>query len=206
MPDEHDRGPSRLTALRRVGRGRVALEVDGAPWRTVPDEVVVRARLALGQRLDRAVLREIRRELRRADALGQAGRALARRDVSEAGLRARLERGGVAAPLAREATEALRRAGALDDERFSRNRARWLAERGWGDEAILATLEAEGASPDLTREAVAALDPEAERAAALVRNLAPRKAARLLSRRGFAPESVETVVPALDVGHDPGLP
>ena len=43
--------------------GRVALEVDGAPWRTVPDDVVVRARLALGQRLDRPALREIRREL-----------------------------------------------------------------------------------------------------------------------------------------------
>jgi regulatory protein len=168
--------------------------------------VVVRARLVLGQRLDRPALREIRRELRRAEALQNAGRTLARRDVSEAGLRARLERRGVGADVAGEAAETLRRLGILDDERFASNRARSLCERGWGDEAILARLEAEGAPPSTAREAVAALPSEAERAQRVVRGLAPRKARSLLARRGFAADSVEAALPALDAGLEAGLP
>jgi SOS response regulatory protein OraA/RecX len=168
--------------------------------------VVVRARLALGQKLDRPALREIRRELRRAEALGKAGRTLARRDVSEAGLRARLERGGVPPKAIGEAAQALRRVGALDDERFARNRARALSDRGWGDEAILAKLELEGAPTVAAREAVAALTPEAERATRLVRGLVPKKAAVLLARRGFGPDTVEAAVPALDGSPEAGLP
>lgn len=168
--------------------------------------MVVRARLALGQRLDRPALREIRRELRRAEALGKAGRTLARRDVSEAGLRARLERGGVTPAAIGEAGQTLRRVGALDDERFARNRARALSDRGWGDEAILAKLELEGAPAGAARDAVAALAPEAERATRLVRGLPPRKAAGLLARRGFGFDTVEAAAPALDGSPEAGLP
>jgi SOS response regulatory protein OraA/RecX len=131
---------------------------------------------------------------------------LARRDVFEAGLRARLERRGVAPAVAGEAAETLRRVGALDDEGFARNRARSLCERGWGDEAILAKLEDEGAPADAARQAVAVLPPEAERAPAVVRGLAPRKAAGLLARRGFSPDAVEAAVPALDVSPEAELP
>lgn len=201
-----NRAPARLTALRRVDGGRVALELDGAPWRTVPEIVVVRARLALGLELGRPVLREIRRELRRSEALERAGRTLARRDVSEADLRARLARGGVAPATVGEATEALRRAGALDDERFARGRAQALSERGWGNEAILARLEAEGAPSGLARDALNALRPETERARRLIAGRPPENAARLLARRGFDPETVEAVLPALDADARAGLP
>jgi SOS response regulatory protein OraA/RecX len=152
------------------------------------------------------VLREIRRELRRAEALGKAGRTLARRDVSEAGLRARLERSGVDPGAIGEAAETLRRVGALDDERFARNRARALSDRGWGDEAIRAKLEAEGAPTASVRDAVAALPSEAERAERLVAGLAAPKAASLLARRGFATETVEAAVPGLDADPAAGLP
>jgi SOS response regulatory protein OraA/RecX len=183
----------------------VALEVDGVSWRVVPDEVVVRARLALGLVLDRQTLREIGRELRRSEALAAAGRALARRDLSEAGLRGRLERRGVAPGDVAEAAEALRRAGALDDVRFARSRALWLSERGWGDEAILARLEAEGAPHEAAREAVSQLAPEPERARPLIAGLVPEKAARLLARRGFAYDTVERVASPLDVDANAGL-
>jgi regulatory protein len=172
----------------------VALEVDGMPWRVVPDEVVVRARLALGLVLDRQALREIGRELRRVEALAAAGRALARRDLSEAELRSRLERRGITPVDVADATEALRRAGALDDVRFARSRARWLSQRGWGDEAILARLEAEGAPQEAARDAVSELAPEPERAGPLIVGLVPDKAARLLARRGFAQDTVESFV------------
>jgi hypothetical protein len=79
--------------------------------------------------------------------------------------------------------------------RFARSRARSLCERGWGDEAILARLEAEGAPPEAARDALSELAPEPERARPLVAGLTPPRAARLLARRGFAPDAVESVVP-----------
>src|SRR5207247_9084449 len=85
-----------ITALREDRRGRVAVELDGAPWRTVPVGVAGRAGLAEGRSLDRAALRTLRRELRRAEALAVAGRVLRSRDMSRAGLAARLQRAAVA--------------------------------------------------------------------------------------------------------------
>ena len=81
--------PATLTALRRAGPGRVALDVDGRPWRTVPDDVVVRARLVAGLELDRETLRLVRRELARARGLQTAGRAYKTPDVLKAILQQR---------------------------------------------------------------------------------------------------------------------
>src|SRR6266511_748438 len=55
-----------VTALRAAGRGRVRVELDGQAWRVLPLEPVVRAGLAEGVELDRARLRTLARELRRA--------------------------------------------------------------------------------------------------------------------------------------------
>src|ERR671933_125304 len=93
-----------VTALRRKAPGRIEIELDGAPWRAVPDEVVVRCGLRRGSTLERPVLRTLRRELRRAEALTRAGRALARRDFSTRELDDRLRRAGVRAG---ERTEAV---------------------------------------------------------------------------------------------------
>ncbi|MGH3041065.1 MAG: hypothetical protein ACRDNG_04895, partial [Gaiellaceae bacterium] len=74
--------PPTLTAVRRARPGRVELEVDDRRWRVVPDAVVLRCGLAAGVELDRPLLRRLRRELRRAEALEAATRTIARRDVS----------------------------------------------------------------------------------------------------------------------------
>ena len=58
-----------VTALRRVGRRRLLVEVDGEPWRAFSEGVVVATRLVPGQELDRARLVELARERRRAEAL-----------------------------------------------------------------------------------------------------------------------------------------
>ena len=57
-----------VSGLRELPSGRVAVELDGARWRTVPAEVVVRVRLGVGEELDRPRARELARELRRARA------------------------------------------------------------------------------------------------------------------------------------------
>jgi SOS response regulatory protein OraA/RecX len=190
---------SRLTALRRARSGVVLLEVDGEPWRTVPDEVVVRCRLSAGVELERPLLRLLRRELRQAEALALAGRTLRRRDLSLRRLSQRLERAGVAPAIERSALVALTEARILDDARLAASRAAALSERGWANAAIGARLEAEGIPTAEAGAAILELEAEEARAARTVANVSdPRKAWALLARRGFDQETIETVVGALD--------
>lgn len=188
-----------LTGLRRSAPGRVALEVDGRPWRTVPDEVVVRCGLSSGTELERPLLRELRRELRRAEALTTATRALTARDLSRRRLSERLRRRGIAPTEGRRAVALLEEAGLVDDERLARTRASDLAERGWGDAAIEARLGQEDVDPALVRQAIAALEPEHERAVAVAARVdGPRATWSMLARRGFAAETIEDLVGRLD--------
>ena len=62
----------RVTALRPERRGRIAVELDGERWRTVPEDVAATAGLFVGRELDRPALRELRRALRRSEALASA--------------------------------------------------------------------------------------------------------------------------------------
>jgi regulatory protein len=197
----------RLTGVRRARRGRVALELDGRPWRIVPDEVVVRCGLAPGLELDRARLRTLARQLRRAEALDAAVRVVARRDVSARRLRERLAARGVRTQEAESALAALASAGVVDDGRLAHRRAAWLAEKGWGDAAVEARLDGEGLPAEDVRAALAALEPEAARAVRIVEALDdPRTAWRLLARRGFAAEAIEDAVGAVDVSLPQRLP
>jgi regulatory protein len=188
---------STITALRAKGQSRVAVELDGEPWRTVPAEVVVRAALAVGRTLDRPALRLIRRELRRSEAITAAARVLRTRDLSSTRLEQRLERANVAPAARVESLAALERAGLVDDARFARTRAAALAERGYGDAAIRLDLERQGIDVELRDEAIAALEPELLRARAVVarRGQGPRTA-RFLAGKGFAEDSVAAALDA----------
>lgn len=182
-----------VTALRKRTRGRIDIELDGVPWRALPGDVVVRLGLAVGEELDRTRLRELRRELRRSEALEQATRALRYRDLSSHRLRERLERRG-AAPFARDqAVATLEAIGLVDDIRVARTRAENLAARGLGDAAIRFDLDRQGVPRELAEDVLAELEPEAERAQRLVavHGRGPRTA-RLLLRRGFGEDSIET--------------
>jgi SOS response regulatory protein OraA/RecX len=182
-----------------VRPGRVELWLDGKPWRVVPDEVVLRAGLAAGVVLDRPRARRLRAELRRAEALSAAATTLARRDRPRAQVEERLRRAGTPPPARREALETLERLGAVDDSRAAAARARALAARGWGDAALVELLLADGFDEETARGALAGLEPEVDRARRLAaREPAGRRAWALLARRGFAPESADAVLGALD--------
>ncbi len=183
-----------VTALRELPRGRVDVELDGAPWRRVPVDAVVRAGLMVGRTLDRETARTLGRELRRSSALARATRALAVSDRSRNSLEERLAAAGVPAEPRREALETLERVGLVDDARFAAARAAALAERGHGDAAIRFDLERQGLADDLVAEALAGLEPERERAFRLAeqRGRGP-KTARWLAGRGFDPDTVEEV-------------
>jgi regulatory protein len=185
----------RVTALRDDRRGRVAVDLDGAPWRVLPVDVVVRVGIAEGRTLDRPALRELRRELRRAEALQLAGRALRYRDLSRRRLADRLERAAVAPAAAAESLATLERAGLVDDRRVARLRAGSLAARGYGDGAIRHRLLAEGLEEPLIAEAVAELEREPGRARPLIERRGPGpRTARYLASRGFGEEAVEAAL------------
>jgi SOS response regulatory protein OraA/RecX len=174
----------------------VAVELDGAPWRVLPADVVVRAGLVVGRALDRDALRLVGRELRRAEALLVAGRALRSRDLSRRRLAERLEL-TVPPQAAAESLATLERAGLVDDERVAQARAGALADRGWGDEAIRHRLRAEAFGELVIGEAVDGLEPERERARRLIERRGPGpRTARYLSGRGFGEDAVEAALGA----------
>lgn len=181
-----------VSRLRELRGGRVAVELDGARWRTIPLDVATRARLAAGEELDRARLRELARELRRARAVDGALRAVARREQSAAELDRRLRRRRIAPSLRDETIGRLERAGLVDDERYALRRAESMAERGHGDAAVRWRLDRDGVAPEAIERALRALEPELERARRLVAARGPGpRTARALARRGFSEEAVE---------------
>lgn len=183
-----------ITAL-RARRGAVAVELDGAPWRTLPAAAVLEAGLAAGTELDRARARALARAVRRQRAESIALRAIARRDRSRTSLDARLADAGVAAPDRTEVLDRAERSGLVDDARFAAARARQLAERGAGDLLVLADLERHGVDEQVAREALAALEAEVDRLARIVgRRGATARTLRYLTSRGFAEESLEGLV------------
>lgn len=184
-----------VTALRERPRGRVEIDLDGASWRLVPTDAVVRSGLFVGRALDRETARTLGRELRRAEALTRALRALAARDRSRRSLDDRLGAAGVAARSRQEALETLERAGLVDDERLAVGRAQGLAERGYGDAAIRFDLERQGLGGESVAAALAGLEPERERARRLVEQRGrDARAARWLAAKGFEAAAVEDAV------------
>jgi regulatory protein len=191
-----------VTALHERPRGRVEVQLDGAPWRLVPAGAVVRTGLFVGRALDRETARTLGRELRRADALARAARALRPRDRSRRALEHRLTRAGVTARARDEALETLERIGLVDDARVAAARAQALAGRSFGDAAIRYDLEQEGLAGELVEQAVAGLEPERDRARALVERRAAgswtgaagaetARLARWLVSKGFNAASIE---------------
>jgi SOS response regulatory protein OraA/RecX len=188
--------PKTVTGLRETGRG-VRVELDGAPWRNLPADVVVRAGLTVGTQVDRSCARSVRRELRRHEALNRAARALRSQDLPQQRLDERLARAGFVHEERSEALGALERAGLVDDARYASGRAAVLADRGWGDAAIVWRLEQAGIAPELAEAALASLVPEADRARELAAHRGGgSQAARFLATRGFAEESVEAAAGA----------
>jgi regulatory protein len=131
------------------------------------------------------------------DPLDVAARALRHRDRSRAQVSERLARAGVDDERREEALETLERVGYVDDARYASNRAAALAARGLGDAAIRHDLEASGVAAESLEEALAALEPEVERARAIA--LAQGRTARTaaqLARKGFSEDAIETAIGA----------
>jgi SOS response regulatory protein OraA/RecX len=87
------------------------------------------------------------------------------------------------------------RLGYVDDERFAASRASSLAGSGYGDAAIRFDLERQGVGEEQIEAAIDGLEPEVERARAIVAAAgATVKTARRLGAKGFSDEVIESVV------------
>ncbi len=134
--------------------------------------------------------------MKQPDAVESALRALRSRDRSSAELDERLARQGVGVAEREQALETLERIGYVDDERFARTRAEQLAGRGSGDARIRHDLEGRGIDAELVEAALAALEPERERAGRIVEQRGcSLKTARLLASRGFGADALALVAP-----------
>ena len=132
---------------------------------------------------------------REPDPIDVAARALRHRDRSRAQVDARLARAGVGEEGREEALETLERVGYVDDARFAQARAAALAARGLGDLAIRHDLEQAGVGAERVAAAVAGLEPESERARAVVSRLGrTAKTAAQLARKGFSEDAIEAAI------------
>ncbi len=128
-------------------------------------------------------------------AVDAARGALRHRDWSAAELDCRLASRGFSDDDRGEALETLRRTGLLDDRRYAEGRAETLAGRGAGDALIRHDLDRAGIDRDLVDEALALLQPEADRARRIVeRRGGGPKTARFLGGKGFSDETVAACV------------
>jgi SOS response regulatory protein OraA/RecX len=129
------------------------------------------------------------------DAVEAGLRSLRHRDLTAEELERKLTARGFSEDECQEAVATLRRTGLLDERRFAENRARSLASRGAGDAFIGFELERAGVPSELVEDALVTLEPELERARALVaRRGATPKTARYLAGKGFSPETIAAAV------------
>lgn len=124
-----------------------------------------------------------------------AARALRHRDRSKAEVDRRLARAGVDESHRLQALERLEQIGYVDDRRYAAGRVEALSTRGLGDAAIRHDLETHGVGGEDVEAALAAVEPEAQRALALAERLgrSPKTAAQL-ARKGFGAEAIEAAV------------
>ena len=181
-----------VTALRERSRGRVKVDLDGKAWRLIPADAVVRTGLVVGRALDRETARALAQELRRSGALAVALRALRYGEYSRSRLETRLQGRGATTAAREDALETLEQAGLVDDARVAAARAQVLASRSYGDTAIRYSLGEEGFAAEAVDEALAALDPEPERARRLLGERGrTARTVRWLAAKGFDVAALE---------------
>ncbi len=138
-------------------------------------------------------------------------KALARRELTEAEVAARLEARGAEAQSVATVIERLKEAGGIDDERYARlftEDKRGL--EGWGEERIRAALESRGVAGGIVDSALGShgRDEELDRAVELLERrgeeleseAARGRAFGFLVRRGYASEVAYDAVRAVESG------
>ena len=201
-----------LTALEPDPRrpGTLRVEVDGARFGAVPEELARASGLAVGRAVDPELHERLSADADEENAFRTLLRALERRAFARADLGRRLARKGHPRPAVDAALERAAALGLLDDAAFARNYVQTRAARGRGPARLSRDLMAMGLERPLIDRALAAEWPRApiEHAVcprlrarrAAPRSSAPRDARRVLAylaRRGFAGRDISDMVSRL---------
>lgn len=203
--------PPVITALepdpRRPGTFRV--EVDGARFGAVPQELARAAGLAVGRAVDAELHERLTAAADAEAAFRTLLRALERRAFARADLARRLIRKGQPRPAVEAALERAVGLGLLDDAEFARNYVQTRALRGRGPARLTRDLMAMGVERALIDGAIAAEWPEGSDTGGVPLALASKRAAQLgdlprpvkrrrvlayLARRGFAGREIVDIV------------
>lgn len=198
-------------------QGAVAVHVDGAPFRIVPQEVARRHGIAGGQTLSDEALAQLAVECDRAAALEDAFRYLSYRPRSRRELELYLRRRGHGETPSGAAVQRCEQLGYVNDREFAVSFARErIRLRPRGTSAMLAELGRLGVDRRIAANAVAeAFEREDVSERDLLAGLATRRARQLegedpararrrlvayLVRRGFSMADVLGVLDALPAG------
>jgi regulatory protein len=201
----------RITALDRDPRhpGTVRLEIEGARFGSVPDELAHAEQLAVG----RLVEAELQRRLSAAADVEAAYRTVLRclelRSYARNDLAWRLQRKGHPKQAVEAALERIARLGLLDDEAYARTYVQTRAARGRGPSRLTRDLLAMGVQRSVIDRALAAEWPEGSDRSSVPLALATKRAGQLgalprqtrrrrvlayLARRGFSGREVTEMV------------
>ncbi len=203
-----------LTALEPDPRrpGTLRVEVDGARFGAVPEELARASGLAVGRAVDPELHERLSAAADEENAFRTLLRALERRAFARADLGRRLARKGHPRPAVDAALERAAALGLLDDAAFARNYVQTRAARGRGPARLSRDLMAMGLERPLIDRALAAEWPEGADRSTVPLALASKRAAQLrdlprpvkrrrvlayLARRGFAGRDISDMVSRL---------
>ncbi|HEY3413952.1 MAG TPA: RecX family transcriptional regulator [Armatimonadota bacterium] len=189
-------------------RDRMNLYLDGEFAMGVNAAVVVSLGLSVGQRIDEEHLNDIVRQESLNKAKDRAFNLLSYRARSEKEIRDRLALAGYETDIVDEVVSRLYALNYLDDQDFARKFiSDRQAERPAGRRALAWELRRKGLDAETVETAVAGMDDDTERAAALEAagaraaryvNMEPQDARRklgaFLQRRGFAWDTINDVL------------
>jgi regulatory protein len=190
--------------------GYCLVEVDRGRFASLPAETVAPLRLEIGQGLSDSVLQRLRAAADQEAAGRAALRALSRRSYARFDLQRRLVRKQHPPVAVERALDRLATQGLLDDRQYAEHFAATRAARGRGPTRLVSDLVRQGVDRRLAQEAVqATLSAEGIDPGTAVRGVAARRAAQLgdlpvavkrrrllayLARRGYEGHMVRTVV------------
>jgi regulatory protein len=188
--------------------GAVRLEVDRAPFGSVPETVATEHGLAVGRQVDEELRNRLDAEADAEAAYRTALRALQRRSFARADLSRRLRRKGHPAAAVEAALERAAALRLLDDAAFAVNYVETRASRGRGPARLTRDLLAIGVERRHIDRALAGLMAEADlspvpltlaskRAAQLgnlPREVKRRRVLAYLARRGYSGREISEMV------------
>jgi regulatory protein len=202
-----------VTAMQpsRRGKERLRIYLDGTFAFTLHANVVARFRLQVGQDVSAQTRQDLETGQVRQDALDRALRLVTKRSQTTRDLREKLRRAEVPTAAVDHAVEQLERLGYLNDEAWAETRAREAVRRGHGRARARQELRQHGigesdaaaavalayAEVDATQQAIEQARKRVNSLQRLEPDVARRRLAGFLMRRGFDHDATRAAVEAV---------